>query len=340
MAEVARARISSIGNAAGSRSSASSRSPARVIWRRDVVAVPQLGGRSGVNSLPITSREVASGSTRENTVLKKWASSPTDVSSAYVPCSSVTKLAIEPSPRRAHHHAEVGEAPHEQRVPGAEDVDGRLGQLGERDHERGCVLAPVGRARAAGSTKCSTTATSGPGGRHLRVALVEHRGTEPGGEPAHPLTLRLAAPRDASREFVSGNPGRDVQRVGTARFLGEDVAKVHDPVWGVIGTLGDSQCYLGVRSKVDAVHAALAKRIHDDDLPVRLIAPAFTLGVSDGQLNGTDRMRYSLIEPRAGQRQHRRAPQGQRHGGRHRRRRVRQAAGRHARRAPRAQRPR
>jgi dihydroxy-acid dehydratase len=82
--------------------------------------------------------------------------------------------------------------------------------------------------------------------------------------------------------------------VGTARFLGQDVAKVHDPVWGVIGTLGDSQCYLGVRSKVDAVHAALARRIHDDDLPVRLIAPAFTLGVSDGQLNGTDRMRYSL----------------------------------------------
>ena len=91
-----------------------------------------------------------------------------------------------------------------------------------------------------------------------------------------------------------GIPDRDVQRVGTARFLGEDVAKVHDPVWGVIGTLGDSQCYLGVRSKVDAMHAALAERIHTDDLPVRLIAPAFTLGVSDGQLNGTDRMRYSL----------------------------------------------
>jgi len=103
-----------------------------------------------------------------------------------------------------------------------------------------------------------------------------------------------ASVSDVSREFVSGNPGRDVQRVGTARFLGEDVAKVHDPVWGVIGTLGDSQCYLGVQSKVAAVHAALAKRIHDGDLPVRLIAPAFTLGVSDGQLNGTDRMRYSL----------------------------------------------
>ena len=32
-----------------------------------------------------------------------------------------------------------------------------------------------------------------------------------------------------------------------------------------------------------------------DDLAVRLIAPAFTLGVSDGQLNGTPQMRFSLI---------------------------------------------
>jgi dihydroxy-acid dehydratase len=95
--------------------------------------------------------------------------------------------------------------------------------------------------------------------------------------------------------FVAENPGRDVQRVGTAKFLGEDVAKVHDPVWGVIGTLGDSQCYLGVTGKVAAVQEALAERIHADDLRVRLIAPAFSLGVSDGQLNGTDRMRYSLV---------------------------------------------
>ncbi len=95
--------------------------------------------------------------------------------------------------------------------------------------------------------------------------------------------------------FVSGNPGRDVQRVGTARLLGQDVSKIHDPVWGVIGTLGESQCYLGVQAKVAAVQAALARRIRADDLAVRLVAPAFTLGVSDGQLNGTERMRYSLI---------------------------------------------
>jgi len=98
-----------------------------------------------------------------------------------------------------------------------------------------------------------------------------------------------------SDRFVSGNPGRDVQRVGTARFLGQDPQKIHEPVWAVTGNLGDSQCYLGVTEKVEAIQKALAARIRKDDLPVRLIAPAYTLGVSDGQLNGTDRMRYSLI---------------------------------------------
>jgi dihydroxy-acid dehydratase len=100
---------------------------------------------------------------------------------------------------------------------------------------------------------------------------------------------------EAAGGWISDNPGRDVQRVGTARHLGEDVAKIHAPVWGVIGNLGDSQCYLGVRAKVDAVHEAMSRRIREDDLQARLIAPAFTLGVSDGQLNGTDRMRYSLV---------------------------------------------
>ena len=99
----------------------------------------------------------------------------------------------------------------------------------------------------------------------------------------------------ATSTFVSLNPGRDVQRVGTAAFLGEDVNKIHDPVWAVIGNLGDSQCYLGVPQKVQAVQAALHRRIAADDLPVRLIPPAFTLGVSDGQLNGTPQMRFSLV---------------------------------------------
>src|SRR3984957_6411709 len=105
-------------------------------------------------------------------------------------------------------------------------------------------------------------------------------------------------PAAESRTLVSLNPGRDVQRVGTAKFLGEDVEKIHDPVWAVIGNLGDSQCYLGVSAKVQAVQAgqaALHDRIEHDHLGHRLIAPAFTLGVSDGQLNGTPQMRFSLI---------------------------------------------
>src|SRR5579875_2544822 len=93
----------------------------------------------------------------------------------------------------------------------------------------------------------------------------------------------------------STNPGRDVQLVGTARFLGEDVSKIHDPVWGVTGSLGDSQCYLGVGAKVAAIHKALSARVRDENLPVRVIAPAYTIGVSDGQLNGTPSMRFSLI---------------------------------------------
>ena len=80
----------------------------------------------------------------------------------------------------------------------------------------------------------------------------------------------LDAVRRQYREFVSGNPGRDVQRVGTARFLGQDPAKIHEPVWGVLGNLGDSQCYLGVTQKVEAIHAALSQRVVRDDLSIRL----------------------------------------------------------------------
>ena len=105
----------------------------------------------------------------------------------------------------------------------------------------------------------------------------------------------LSMSNSSKQPFVSRNPGRDVQRVGTARVLGQDPTKIYDPVWGVIGNLGDSQCYIGVTSKVEAVHQAMSDRIAKDDLPVRLIAPAYTIGVSDGQLNGTDRMPYSLI---------------------------------------------
>lgn len=95
--------------------------------------------------------------------------------------------------------------------------------------------------------------------------------------------------------FAVDNPGRDAQRAGTARFLNQDPYKIHDDVWAVTGSLGDSQCYLGVMQKVRAIHNALAARIRKNDLPIRLIHPAYTIGVSDGQLNGTEQMRFSLV---------------------------------------------
>jgi dihydroxy-acid dehydratase len=102
-------------------------------------------------------------------------------------------------------------------------------------------------------------------------------------------------PRSAKTAFVSENPGRDAQRAGTARFIGQDPYKIHGDVWAVTGSLGDSQCYVGVTQKVRAVQNALSARIRKKDLTIRLIPAAYTIGVSDGQLNGTDEMRFSLI---------------------------------------------
>lgn len=96
-------------------------------------------------------------------------------------------------------------------------------------------------------------------------------------------------------EFRSQHPGREVQAVGTANFLGEDPARIHGDVWAVIGNKGDSLCYLGVELKVNAIQAAISRRIRRDNLNVRLIPPVYTIGVSDGQLNGLPEMRFSLI---------------------------------------------
>ena len=90
-------------------------------------------------------------------------------------------------------------------------------------------------------------------------------------------------------------PGQDTQAVATARLEGQDPGKIHCPAWGVIGNLGDSICYAGVPAKTEAIQAALRRRVVDADLPVRLIAPGFVGGISDGQRNGTPEMRYSLI---------------------------------------------
>jgi len=93
------------------------------------------------------------------------------------------------------------------------------------------------------------------------------------------------------------NPGRNAQTYGVARQLNTDMDLIHEPSVGVIGTKGDSQCYLGVQRKVEAIHEHLRERLGraDGQLPMRLVQPEFTVATSDGMRNGTREMRYSLI---------------------------------------------
>jgi dihydroxy-acid dehydratase len=97
--------------------------------------------------------------------------------------------------------------------------------------------------------------------------------------------------------LIDRHPGRSTQTIGLARELGTDPDLIHEPSVGVVGTKGDSQCYLGVTAKVDAIHSALKKRIGQGkgQLKLRLVQPEFTIATSDGIRNGTREMRYSLI---------------------------------------------
>jgi dihydroxy-acid dehydratase len=65
----------------------------------------------------------------------------------------------------------------------------------------------------------------------------------------------------------------------------------------VIGNKGDSQCYIGVQGKVQAIHDNLLSRIGSKpgQMPMRLVQPEYTVATSDGIRNGTREMRYSLI---------------------------------------------
>ncbi|WP_420333731.1 dihydroxy-acid dehydratase [Roseibium sp.] len=97
--------------------------------------------------------------------------------------------------------------------------------------------------------------------------------------------------------LIDRHPGRSAQTIGIANELGTDPELIHEPSVGVVGTKGDSQCYLGVASKVDAIHEHLKSRIGNADgqLKYRLVQPEFTIATSDGIRNGTREMRYSLI---------------------------------------------
>lgn len=97
--------------------------------------------------------------------------------------------------------------------------------------------------------------------------------------------------------LIDRHPGRSAQSIGMAKELGTDPDLIHEPSVGVVGTKGDSQCYLGVQGKVEAIHAHLKARIGraEGQLPYRLVQPEFTIATSDGIRNGTAEMRYSLI---------------------------------------------
>lgn len=97
--------------------------------------------------------------------------------------------------------------------------------------------------------------------------------------------------------IIDRHPGRSTQTIGIARQLGTDPELIHEPSVGVVGTKGDSQCYIGVMSKVEAIHAHLKSRIGQgpDQLKLRLVQPEYTIATSDGMRNGTPEMRYSLI---------------------------------------------
>ncbi|MEL7542690.1 MAG: dihydroxy-acid dehydratase [Pseudomonadota bacterium] len=97
--------------------------------------------------------------------------------------------------------------------------------------------------------------------------------------------------------LIDRHPGRSAQTLGIARELGTDPSLIHAPSIGVVGTKGDSQCYLGVQAKVEAIHATLKERVGtgDGQMPLRLVQPEYTVATSDGIRNGTREMRYSLI---------------------------------------------
>jgi dihydroxy-acid dehydratase len=97
--------------------------------------------------------------------------------------------------------------------------------------------------------------------------------------------------------LIDRHPGRSTQTIGIARALGTDPDLIHEPSVGVVGTKGDSQCYLGVLDKVEAVHERLKDRIGmgAGKLKLRLVQPEYTIATSDGIRNGTREMRYSLI---------------------------------------------
>ena len=97
--------------------------------------------------------------------------------------------------------------------------------------------------------------------------------------------------------LIDMHPGRNSQTYGIARELGTSLDLIHEPSVGVIGNKGDSQCYMGVQMKVEAIQEALKGKLGREpgQMPMRLVQPEYTIATSDGIRNGTREMRYSLI---------------------------------------------
>jgi dihydroxy-acid dehydratase len=115
--------------------------------------------------------------------------------------------------------------------------------------------------------------------------------------PAERASLQEPSVKNSNIVLIDRHPGRSTQTLGIAREIGTDPELIHEPSVGVVGTKGDSQCYLGVLDKVEAVHARLKDRIGKGpgQLKLRLVQPEYTIATSDGIRNGTREMRYSLI---------------------------------------------
>ena len=103
--------------------------------------------------------------------------------------------------------------------------------------------------------------------------------------------------RNSKTVLIDTNPGRNAQTYGIARELGTDMELIHEPSIGVIGNKGDSQCYMGVQSKVEAIQDTLRECIGlaENKIQMRLVQPEYTVATSDGIRNGTKEMRYSLV---------------------------------------------
>ena len=103
--------------------------------------------------------------------------------------------------------------------------------------------------------------------------------------------------KDTSTVLIDKNPGRNSQTFGIAREIGTDLELIHKPSIGVVGNKGDSQCYIGVSSKVENIQKILSDNIgvEPEKMQMRLVQPEYTIATSDGIRNGTKEMRYSLI---------------------------------------------